>query len=308
MELTRPPLQTRDGIPIYIPATDAFYEGKFTATIPGPQGFSGKMKNMVLRRLRFLHEELRQLRARKGAPLTILDMACGGGHGLLPHYGVVTGVDISLQSLSQARKLYDTVICASCDELPFNDGAFDVVVAMDFLGHIPPEGKSALLAEIRRVLAPGGAALLYVETKGDNGMQRLASRHPDLYARYFEEPEGHVGLESPHRVLERLHAAGLLPARSIGAYKSWLKQPQEMQIRFAGEYARLYPWLKVPVMLDRAICSAAPLRQAATMLVELATPVLDRLLPFPMSDGLFIRAVRMKIGRASCRERVYVLV
>ncbi len=294
MELTRPPLKVSEGIPVYIPDADVFYEGKFTATIPGPQGFSGKLKNVVLRRLRFLHKELRLLRAQKGARLNILDLACGGGHGLLPQYGHVTGVDISLESLTKAHELYDSVICASCDDLPFEDASFDVVVAMDFLGHIPDGKKSVFLSEIRRVLTPRGSALLYIETKGDNGMQRLASRHPELYTRHFEEPEGHIGLESPHRVLERLHAAGLLPTRSIGAYKTWLKQPQEMQLRFAGEYARLYPWLKVPVLLDKVVCSLRPLRLAATMLVELTTPVLDSLLPFPMADGLFVKAVRMK--------------
>lgn len=47
-------------------------------------------------------------------------------------------------------------------ELPFDDGAFTKVFAISVIEHIPGDGDSACMREIRRVLAPGGKCLLTV--------------------------------------------------------------------------------------------------------------------------------------------------
>lgn len=51
-------------------------------------------------------------------------------------------------------------VCASVTRLPFVDGAFEVVAAFDVVEHCEPE--SAALAEVTRVLAPGGVFLMSV--------------------------------------------------------------------------------------------------------------------------------------------------
>lgn len=51
-------------------------------------------------------------------------------------------------------------VCASALALPFRDGAFDLVSAFDVVEHCEPEFQA--LAELRRVLAPGGRLLLSV--------------------------------------------------------------------------------------------------------------------------------------------------
>ncbi|WP_426561797.1 class I SAM-dependent methyltransferase [Angustibacter sp. McL0619] len=51
-------------------------------------------------------------------------------------------------------------VCGSALALPFADGAFDLVTAFDVVEHCEPE--SVALAEVRRVLAPGGRFLLSV--------------------------------------------------------------------------------------------------------------------------------------------------
>lgn len=51
-------------------------------------------------------------------------------------------------------------VCASLLALPFADATFDVVGAFDVLEHCEPE--SLALAELRRVLVPGGRLLLSV--------------------------------------------------------------------------------------------------------------------------------------------------
>ena len=51
-------------------------------------------------------------------------------------------------------------VCASLPDLPFRDGTFDVVTAFDVIEHC--EDEEAALAEVLRVLKPGGLLLLSV--------------------------------------------------------------------------------------------------------------------------------------------------
>jgi SAM-dependent methyltransferase len=51
-------------------------------------------------------------------------------------------------------------VCGSATDLPFASGTFDVVAAFDVIEHCEPE--QAALAEIHRVLAPGGRFLMSV--------------------------------------------------------------------------------------------------------------------------------------------------
>ena len=53
-------------------------------------------------------------------------------------------------------------VAARAEALPFADGSFDVVSTFNALDHV--EDVDAALAEMRRVLAPGGTLLLLVET------------------------------------------------------------------------------------------------------------------------------------------------
>ena len=51
-------------------------------------------------------------------------------------------------------------VCASALALPFRDGSFDVVRALDVVEHCEPEAR--VLSELLRVLRPGGRLLLAV--------------------------------------------------------------------------------------------------------------------------------------------------
>ena len=73
----------------------------------------------------------------------------------------VTGLDLSEQMLAQARaRLGDRVKLIQGDSecLPFPDGSFDVVYCCDSFHHYPD--PAAVLAEVGRVLVPGGVFLL----------------------------------------------------------------------------------------------------------------------------------------------------
>ncbi len=59
-----------------------------------------------------------------------------------------------------ARGLGTDGVCGSALALPFADGVFDVVSAFDVIEHCDPEDQA--LAEVRRVLRPGGRLVMSV--------------------------------------------------------------------------------------------------------------------------------------------------
>jgi 2-polyprenyl-3-methyl-5-hydroxy-6-metoxy-1,4-benzoquinol methylase len=95
--------------------------------------------------------------------MRLLDVGCGTGHQLrnLNDAGfAVTGVDGSEDMLAHARELNPGAELrqANVDALPFPDASFDVVICLEVLRYLPD--PQPCLSEIRRVLRPGGKALV----------------------------------------------------------------------------------------------------------------------------------------------------
>lgn len=96
----------------------------------------------------------------------ILDVGCGAGflsNELAKQKMQVTGVDLSEESLRVAAK-YDstksvTYQTADAYHLPFADGTFDVLTAMDFLEHV--DRPADVIQEFSRVLKPGGLFIFH---------------------------------------------------------------------------------------------------------------------------------------------------
>lgn len=95
--------------------------------------------------------------------IRILDVGCGTGANLelLGKYGKAEGVDVSPAALDfcRARGLVN-VRQGEAEKLPYEDGSFDLVTALDVVEHL--DDDVAGLREMRRVLRPGGRALLFV--------------------------------------------------------------------------------------------------------------------------------------------------
>jgi ubiquinone/menaquinone biosynthesis C-methylase UbiE len=103
-------------------------------------------------------------------PLQVVDVGCGMGANFrvfLP-LGRVTGVDGSTQALAfSCERLTQTgvsplpqLVQAFLPQLPFPDGLFDVVSAMDVIEHI--DNDHAAVRELWRVCKPGGLLLVTV--------------------------------------------------------------------------------------------------------------------------------------------------
>jgi SAM-dependent methyltransferase len=98
----------------------------------------------------------------------VLDAGCGSGPlyaALRDRGAVVTGIDASARMLGLARRRLggdaDLHQVDLRDRLPFDDGAFDVVVSSLVLHYL--EDWNPTLAELRRVLRPGGRLIASVD-------------------------------------------------------------------------------------------------------------------------------------------------
>jgi len=97
----------------------------------------------------------------------VLDLACAwGGHAVaFANRGAqVVGADLnhhqfpSLNRFAQRQGMSLSLAQASCEQLPFAAGIFDLVLAFELVEHI--RSPEALAAEVWRVLRPGGICLL----------------------------------------------------------------------------------------------------------------------------------------------------
>jgi phosphatidylethanolamine/phosphatidyl-N-methylethanolamine N-methyltransferase len=134
----------------------------------------------------------------------------GVGTGLaLPYYAAdrrVTGIDLSAEMLAQARKrvadsgIRNVVALREMDAeaTDFPDASFDVAVAM-FVASVVPDPR-ALMAEMRRVVRPGGNILFISHFTAKKGLLWLIERalapasralgwHPDFEAEALFAPE-----------------------------------------------------------------------------------------------------------------------
>ena len=136
---------------------------------------------------------------------SVLDLGCGEGMlALLKRKDVyLAGVDFSPELVSLARRNgYDVASVAEVNRLPFATASFDYVVSLDVLGHIPFDEKDALLAEVRRVLKPGGVTMHGVESLNRELHGDYASMSEERLA-HFIGIDGHIGLEVDEEIAAR---------------------------------------------------------------------------------------------------------
>ena len=113
------------------------------------------------------------------APRDVLLLGVGTGLDLphLPAQHCYTGLDLTTamlrRTLPRAAGLQFSPLLGDAQHLPFNNASFDVVVAHLILAVVP--APTLCLAEIERVLKPGGAVLIFDKflRRGEGGWKRL---------------------------------------------------------------------------------------------------------------------------------------
>lgn len=143
-----------------------------------------------------------------GATLSVLDLGCGTGlcgPCLRPLAARLVGVDLSARMLDKARErgLYDALDCAELTAwLAACDDSFDLVLAADvfvYLGDL-----SAVFADVRRVLRPGGRFAFSVEAAQEDEVELAPTRryrHALSYLQGLAEQYGFAPLRSQSCVL-----------------------------------------------------------------------------------------------------------
>lgn len=173
----------------------------------------------------------------------VLDLGCGAGLlALLKRKGVtLTGVDLSNEcAVAALRNGYDATFCAELSRLPFDDASFDYVVSLDVLGHVEAEEKDAVLAEVKRVLRPGGVTMHGIECT-DRGAQKSYDEMSQAELRRFIEVDGHVGLEEEQEHADRFrkffqHVAWEPRYALCLSSEEFLKQADKYGLTFEDDY------------------------------------------------------------------------
>jgi SAM-dependent methyltransferase len=113
---------------------------------------------------RFVTPFIRSALQGRTAPI-ILDCGCGTGANLdlLGRFGRAYGFDLSETGLRLGRKAGRTsIVRASVAAAPFPSGRFDLVTSFDVLYSLEESVERAAVAELFRVLKPGGFAIVNV--------------------------------------------------------------------------------------------------------------------------------------------------
>lgn len=155
------------------------------------------------------------------------------GAGVLPRIPVSGGyfVDLSHAALAKLRSHGGHSVRAS-SRLPFCDAAFRAICAFEVLEHIPDDDE--VIAELSRVLAPGGALLMSVPV------------NPALYTGFDAACE-HIRRYDAVELCARLAARGLHIERwttqrnNFGKLSGWLAGGL---LRLSLRMPRLLFWMK----------------------------------------------------------------
>jgi len=213
-------------------------------------------------------------RAARGARVDILDCGCGTGHNLhmLRRHGRTYGIDLTWSGLQYARSLGERQIArASVSSLPFPDACFDLVTSFDVLYSLDDATERQAIAEMFRVLRPGGTAIVNVAA-----LDALRGNHSVLSAevRRYSRPD----------LRRRLEAAGFRVTRAT--YTNLAILPMVAAVRFkqrlSGAHVESQEEINVP---------AAPINAALSGLLAVEAAAL-RVINMPLGSSLLAVAAK----------------
>jgi SAM-dependent methyltransferase len=181
----------------------------------------------------------------------VLDVGCGNGEylrALAARQARAAGCDLSPGMLRVAG--HPAVACASVTALPVRDAAFDVVLAVHMLYHVPD--REAAVRELRRVLAPGGRCVAVT-----NGARHLLTLRALTEQAVRRATPGWQMLSATHAFSAENAAAQLGTAfRSVARARPATRAPvvirdAELAAGYVASWASFYqdqttrPWAEV---------------------------------------------------------------
>jgi len=197
--------------------------------------------------------------ASRGTRPEILDCGCGTGHNLplLRKYGRAYGIDLTWAGLQYARQQGERRVArASAAQLPFPDARFGLVTSFDVIYSLDDAIERAAIAEMFRVLEPGGTLILNVAA-----LDALRGNHSVL--------SGEVRRYSKADLRRRLEAAGFAVTHST--YTNFTILPIVAAIRLkqrlGGAHVESQEEITVPPAPINALLSGLLAIEAAALRV-----------------------------------------
>jgi ubiquinone/menaquinone biosynthesis C-methylase UbiE len=197
----------------------------------------------------------------------VLDFGCGSGQAtveIAEFAGHVTGIDISPESIRLAKEKAEevgltdktTFVVMDAEALEFKPASFDIVSVAGVLHHMDLD---AALAQIRRVLVPGGKAIFFEALSNNPIIHAYRRRTPQLRTKWetehilrFEDSTKmrkyfkHVEVRSFH--LAVLAAVPLRNTPVFGAAKAVLGAVDNAILRIPG--VRAQAWMACFLLSD----------------------------------------------------------
>lgn len=201
------------------------FTAKYADSHAGAYTWTNRSGYFYLRRQELVARELERLPQSGGE---LLDVGCGAGHASAvagANNFAYYGVDISPEMIEVAKtsRFNPKAIfaLASVEDLPFASDRFDVVLALGSLEYVRADRQSAALAEISRVLKPGGifVASLLNQSCPMWVARTLRERVGLVRAKMLRRPAPFVSPEhlyTRREVRARLEQSGLRHERTIG--------------------------------------------------------------------------------------------
>ena len=123
----------------------------------------------------------------------VLDVACGTGHTLaqiktaLPN-AELSGIDLSPAYVAKAKAMCPEAAILTDDAraLPFVDDTFDIVTSTYLFHEVPEADRRTVLAELARVVKPGGLVVLQDSAQLDDAPELAPFLH--AFGREMHEP------------------------------------------------------------------------------------------------------------------------
>jgi SAM-dependent methyltransferase len=187
--------------------------------------------------------------------LEILDIGCGTGTmvGHLSAFGRARGVDANHTAVEMARRRGAEVSHVPPGPLPFPDASVDLATALDVIEHV--EDDHAALAEMHRLLRPGGTLLVAVPAFNFLwGPQDEISHHKRRYV----ASELHARLRGAGFAIRRLTYFNSVLFPAIAAIRV-LRPYKPGAAHLRSDFDMTNPRSRANRVLSRVFASEAPL-------------------------------------------------
>lgn len=197
------------GVVRFLAQDDAFYEGRYFNTIhwtPRREGWPWSWPLWLM-----ASGYVWAVRRHVPAGSTVLELGCASGIRYLSHRYRMIGLDLSAGSLARVADLYARCLQVDLTRgIPLPDASIDVVISSFVWEHVVPSEKPGVLAELRRVLRPGGKLVFLYDVDGNHPLyRRMRAADPALFQEVLIDREGHRGWQTAAANAAAFEAGGL---------------------------------------------------------------------------------------------------